>query len=120
MKVLVTGASGFVGQEVLGQLHAAGHQIRILARHPTSKRTQTQALDFAAEVHAGDILDVASLESGLKGIDAAIHLVGIISEVGTSTFENVHTQGTINIINAAKAAGVRRFVHMSAMGTRAN
>ena len=49
-----------------------------------------------------------------------IHLVGIISEVGESTFENVHTRGTGNIVAAARKAGVRRFVHMSALGTRPN
>ncbi|EEF60364.1 complex I NDUFA9 subunit family protein [Pedosphaera parvula] len=120
MKVLVTGASGFVGQEVLEKLHAAGHQSRILARHPTSMRTRTQASEFGAEVHAGDILDVASLARGLKGIDAVIHLVGIISELGESTFENIHIRGAENVVDAARIAGVRRFVHMSAMGTRAN
>jgi uncharacterized protein YbjT (DUF2867 family) len=120
MKIFITGALGFVGREILEKLHAAGHQSRILARHPTSKRTQAQAAKFGAEVIAGDILDVASLASGVKGVDAVIHLVGIISEAGNSTFENIHTRGTENVVNAAKAAGVRRFVHMSAMGTRPN
>jgi NADH dehydrogenase len=53
-------------------------------------------------------------------MDAVIHLVGIISEVGASTFENVHTRGTGNIAAAARQAGVSRFVHMSALGTRPN
>ena len=53
-------------------------------------------------------------------MEAVIHLVGIISEVGESTFENVHQRGTRNILAAAQQAGVRRFVHMSALGTRPN
>ena len=53
------------------------------------------------------------------GADAVIHLVGIINEIGTQTFENVHMHGTQNIIFAAQDANVRRFVHMSALGTRA-
>ena len=61
-----------------------------------------------------------SLPSGLEGMDAIIHLVGIISEVGQNTFENVHTLGTENILTAAKTAGVKRIVHMSALGTRSN
>ncbi len=49
-----------------------------------------------------------------------IHLVGIISEMGKNTFENVHTLGTQNIVAAAREAGVKRFVHMSALGTRSD
>jgi NADH dehydrogenase len=56
----------------------------------------------------------------MAGTDAVIHLVGIISEVGQSTFESVHTRGTQNVLAAAKMGGVRRFVHMSALGTRPN
>jgi NADH dehydrogenase len=51
-------------------------------------------------------------------MDAVIHLVGIISEVGESTFEKVHIHGTRNMVAAAQQAGVGRFVHMSALGTR--
>jgi NADH dehydrogenase len=56
----------------------------------------------------------------MAGCDAVIHLVGIISEAGSLTFENVHTRLTETMVRAAKQAGVRRFVHMSALGTRAN
>jgi NADH dehydrogenase len=73
---------------------------------------------YGAEAYAGDVLDVASLDGALKEMDAVIHLVGIIAEVGESTFEDVHTRGTGNIVAAAQKAGVRRFVHMSALGTR--
>jgi uncharacterized protein YbjT (DUF2867 family) len=69
-------------------------------------------------VHPGNVLEAASLEGALNGIEAVIHLVGIISEVGESTFENVHTQGTQNMVAAAQQSGVKRFVHMSALGTR--
>ncbi len=120
MKVFVTGASGFVGEEILQQLQRAGHSIRILARNPQSAAIQKIASRFGAEVHLGNILDVTSLPDGLKGVDAIIHLVGIISEIGQNTFENVHTLGTENIITAARTAGVRRFIHMSALGTRPN
>ena len=120
MKVLVTGATGFVGREIVRQLHAAGHTIRILARSPHSPRVQEAVSRCGAEVHPGDVLDAASLDGALNGMDAVIHLVGIISEVGESTFENVHTRGTGNMVAAARQAGVRRFVHMSALGTRPN
>lgn len=120
MKVLVTGGTGFVGREILRELHGAGHQIRLLARNPNSPAVQKLTADFGAEVHAGSVLDAASLEKSGDGADAVIHLVGIISEVGRQTYENVHTLGTQNIVAAAQRAGVKRFVQMSALGTRAN
>ncbi|MDB6125289.1 MAG: NAD-dependent epimerase/dehydratase [Pedosphaera sp.] len=66
------------------------------------------------------MLDTSTLPAGLKNIDAVIHLVGIISEVGRNTFEQVHTHGTQNMVVAAQQAGVKRFIHMSALGTRPN
>lgn len=120
MKVLVTGATGFVGREIVRQLHEAGHAIRILVRNCSSPRAQEASSRCGAETHPGDVLDAASLDGALSGTDAVIHLVGIISEVGDSTFENVHTRGTGNIVAAARQTGVRRFVHMSALGTRPN
>jgi NADH dehydrogenase len=118
MKVFVTGASGFVGEEIVRQLHAAGHSIRILARQPSSSRVQGAVSEYRAEVHAGNVLDADSLRGGLKDCEAVIHLVGIISEIGRNTFENVHTLGTKNVVAAAWEAGVKRFAQMSALGTR--
>lgn len=118
MKVFVTGATGFVGWEIARQLHEAGHAIRILARNRNSPRVRDALTRWGAEVHPGNVLEAATLDGALKGIEAVIHLVGIIAEAGESTFERVHTHGTRNILAAAQQAGVRRFIHMSALGTR--
>ncbi len=111
MKVLVTGGSGFVGREIVRQLLAAGHSPRVLARG-------VKAPTEAVETVRGSVLEPASLAGALTGCDAVIHLVGIISEVGAQTYERVHFEGTRNLLTAARAAGVRRFIHMSALGTR--
>lgn len=113
MKVLVTGGSGFVGREIVRQLRAAGHDVRVLAR---GVRSPQDGIEFIR----GSVLEPASLEPAVTGCDAIIHLVGIISEIGGQTYEHVHTDGTRNLLAAAKAAGVPRFIHMSALGTRAD
>jgi NADH dehydrogenase len=120
MKVFVTGATGFVGREIVRQLREAGHSIRVLARHRHSPQVQETISRWGAEVHPGNVLETASLEGALSGMEAVVHLVGIIAEVGESTFERVHADGTRNILAAAQQAGVRRFIHMSALGTRPN
>jgi len=115
MKVFVTGATGFVGEEIVRQLRQAGHSVRMLVRNKSLGEARERT---GADIHVGNILDAESLQGALKGIDAVIHLVGIISEVGESTFENVHMRGTRNVVAAAREQAVKRFVHMSALGTR--
>jgi NADH dehydrogenase len=119
-KVFVTGATGFVGREVLRQLHAAGYAARILARDPSLPRVREIENRLSIEVRSGDVThsDLGLLAEAMTGTDAVIHLVGIISEAGRSTFETIHTRGTKQVVAAAQRAGVRRFLHMSALGTR--
>jgi NADH dehydrogenase len=120
MKVLVTGGTGFAGREILRELHRAAHEIYFLSRRGHSAACYAIEEEFSGQLCSGDILDLKSLPEACAGMDAIIHLVGIISEVGRQTFENVHTLGTQNIVKAAQKTGVRRFIHMSALGTRPN
>lgn len=113
MKIVVTGGTGFVGREIVRQLLSGGHQVRCVAR---GGRPVQAGVDFVR----GSVLEFATLPSLFAGAEAVIHLVGIISEVGDQTFERVHTTGTANAVHAARAAGVPRFLHMSALGTRPN
>jgi len=119
MKIFVTGATGFVGQEVLKQLHAGGHVVRILVRNPESESARQVAERFQVELQPGTLFDIEALDRGVAGMNAVIHLVGIISEIGENTFYHVHTEGTQNVIAAVRSARIERFVHMSALGTRA-
>jgi NADH dehydrogenase len=120
MIVFVTGGTGFVGREIVRELNRAGHKLRLLVRHRKSPAAQEMVWRHAAELREGNVLDPASLPGALQGADAVIHLVGIISEVGEQTFENAHRRATQNMVGAAKATGVRRFLQMSALGTRAH
>ena len=120
MNVLVTGGTGFVGRAMVAELNRAGHTIHLLARHAGSENIASFAAKHSAQVRPGNILDPDSLTDACLGIDAVIHLVGIISEGGRQTYEAVHVEGTRNMIEASHRAGVKRFVHMSGLGTRPN
>ena len=120
MNVLVTGGTGFVGRHVLREIHRAGHELFFLSRRGHSAACYAIEDEFSGQIRSGDILDPKTLLDACAGMDAIIHLVGIISEVGKQTFENVHTRGTENLIRAAQHTGVKRFIHMSALGTRPN
>ena len=119
MRVLVTGATGFVGHEVVRQLREARHEVRIVARSEHAPAVLDLLSQFQVEVRLGDMLQPDSLRTVAAGVEAVIHLVGIISENGQSTFENVHLRATRSMVNSAQTAGVKRYVQMSALGTRA-
>src|ERR1043166_2982265 len=117
MKVFLTGATGFVGGNMLRRLLAEGHSVRALVRDPQKAGLADNA---KTELVAGDVVASAGLDEGMQGCDAVIHLVGIIVEKGSNTFERVHHLGTHNVVEAAKRTGIKRFVQMSALGVRAN
>jgi NADH dehydrogenase len=113
--ILVVGGTGFVGSHLIGRLRKDGLPVRAIVRSPR----KAQALkDLGVEVVAGDIADKASLEAAAAGAERVIHLVGIIQEAPGVTFRGVHVEGTRNLIEAAKKAGVRHFFYQSALGTR--
>lgn len=113
--VFLTGATGFVGGHLAARLAAEGHRIRCLVRRLDHRRA-AYLKDLDAELAAGDILNPDALREAIEGCGAVIHLVGIITEPPGFTFKQVHVKGTVNVLDAAAAAGVRRYVHMSALG----
>jgi uncharacterized protein YbjT (DUF2867 family) len=118
MNVLVTGGTGFVGREIVRQLRFSGHRAHLLVRDPESRLAQEVALQYSAKIRPGDVVVADSLRGVCAGMDAVIHLVGIISEIGDQTFDHVHGRGTQNMIFAAQDANVTRFLHMSALGAQ--
>lgn len=115
MNVAVSGATGFVGRHVVRELVARGHRVRALAH---SAPPPAQPADPGVQFVTGDVTRLGSLHGWLAQCDAVIHLVGIIQERGDATFQRVHVEGTENVVAAARAEGVGRMVHMSALGAR--
>ena len=103
-RIFVTGATGFVGRAVIHALRAEGYGVRCLVRRGSEGHLRGQE---AIERVEGDVLARETLERGIAGCDTVIHLVGIIREQPAThaTFERVHVQGTVNVLEAAAATG---------------
>lgn len=108
---LLTGASGYIGGQLLPALEGAGQRVRCLARDPASLRGVTGP---ATEVVQGDVTDPASLIAAMGGIDTAYYLVHSMSAAGS--FEDVDRAAARNFARAASEAGVRRIIYLGGLG----
>jgi nucleoside-diphosphate-sugar epimerase len=114
MRVLLTGGSGFLGSWVAEQLAAEGHVVRALVR-PASDRRALEKLP-GVQFAPGAIEDRASLTPAVEGVDAIVHVAGIVKARRPSDFFAVNTQGTKNLLDAALArGGLKRFVYVSSL-----
>jgi uncharacterized protein YbjT (DUF2867 family) len=112
MRVLVTGATGFVGPAVANAIVDAGHEVRALERKPGAWREAGIRCQSAVQ---GDVTDPGTIRLAVQDADVVVHLVGI-RQGKPEQFERVMIAGTRNLLAAAKEAGVRRMVLMSALG----
>lgn len=118
MQVCVLGGTGFIGQAILGRLGAAGHDVKVLTRNPAQCR-DLKVLPSVRFVRA-DVHDEATLEDQFHDCEVVINLVGILNESGLgrgsgAEFRKVHTELPQKCVRAARAAGVRRYLHMSGL-----
>lgn len=120
VRVLLTGATGFVGSFAVPALLEAGHEVVALVRSP-EKAARTLALrsvdPSSVRLHVGDILDRASIDAAVDGCDAAIHAaaaIGITSGGAVSVVDQ-NVGGTANVVGAALAAGCDPVVHISSV-----
>ena len=110
--ILVTGGTGFVGGHVVVALRRAGQRVRCLVRDVRSAEKPALA---GCDLVEGDMTHPATLRAAVDGADAVVHLVAI-RQGKDEAFERIMSQGTRDLVAAAEEAGVRRFVHMSALG----
>ena len=115
-KILVTGATGYVGRHVVARLLKDGYLVRALVR----KGSDRDAIEgHGVEFFEGSVTKRESLSGACNGCYGVIHLVGVINDV-EDTMEHIHIDGTRNIVDEAKAGGVKRFIYLSGLGSRAD
>jgi len=115
MHILIAGGNGFIGSHLVPELLAAGHEVTVLARTPDSN-----GMPDSVETVSGDITAYDSIESAVAGHDAVVNLVALSPlfkpSGGDKMHDEVHRHGTENLVRAAEAGGVGRFLQLSALG----
>ncbi len=111
--ILVTGGTGFVGGHVVHELRGRDLPVRCLVR---DLRRAARLAAWGCELVEGDVTDAESLSRALAGVDVVVHLVAI-RQGRREQFRRIMVEGTRDLLAAARDGGVRRFVHMSALGT---
>jgi len=107
----VTGATGFVGQSVLEHAARQGFEVRALARRKQEARASVEWVQ-------GDLSDERALKRLVQRASVVIHIAGVVNAPGPAGFEAGNVRGTLNMVNAALAAGVNRFIHVSSLSAR--
>jgi len=115
--ILVTGATGYVGSRIVQKLVEQGREVRVIARDVAAARAKLPA---GATVVAGDVTAPDTLPAAMAGVDTVINLVAIIRETHGATFERLNYQSTVFAVDAARKAGVHRWLQMSALGAMPN
>jgi NADH dehydrogenase len=115
--VTVFGGSGFIGRYVVQRLARAGWQVRVAVRRPNEALFLKTSGDVGQVTPvAANIRDDRSVAAAVAGADAVINLVGILYASGKQSFDAVQAKGAARIAAAAKAAGAKRFIQISAIG----
>ncbi|WP_380787452.1 NAD-dependent epimerase/dehydratase family protein [Sphingomonas sp. R86521] len=111
MILAITGGTGFVGSHLIDHALESGHTVRALARKPQARRVGVTWIEGALD-------RPKSLATLVEGADAVIHVAGVVNAPDRAAFGKGNIAGTEGILQATRAAGIRRFVHVSSLAAR--
>ena len=118
MRVLVTGATGFLGSHTAAAILRAGHEVRLLARRPerASSALEPHGVE-ATDVVRGDITDAESVAAAVEGCDAVVHTAAVIAmdAAGAEAMAATNVQGTRTVLDAGLAAGADPVIYISSV-----
>ena len=118
--VTIFGGSGFLGRHIVRALANEGWRVRAAVRRPnTANFLRPMGRVGQVQIVKANVRDDAAVDAAIRGADAVINLVGILSQSGSQRFEALHTEAAERIAKAAAAHGVGRLLHVSALGTSA-
>ena len=117
-RVLVTGATGFLGHSLVAELAAAGYRVRALVRESSDTR---QLQDLGAELCVGDVRDVASVNAAVESCAYVVHAAGLFRLWGEARdFERTNVEGTAYVLEAALRHSIKKLVHISTVAVAGN
>src|SRR3989442_12857854 len=115
MRVAVTGANGFVGRHLVARLLLGRHEVRALISERLGAEKELPGGGVGMDVRRADVRNPETLRGAFDGHDAVVHTVAVPTE-RKQRFAEVNVAGVANVVAEARRAGVRRIVHMSALG----
>jgi uncharacterized protein YbjT (DUF2867 family) len=118
--IVITGGSGYVGSHLVRRLAEAGQPVRAMVRSRARAEAEGRLGSLSVQWVEADVTRPATLAPALAGASAVIHTVAIAIEKGGRTYEEINYQGTVNLVEACKSAGLSRFINLSQLGADPN
>jgi uncharacterized protein YbjT (DUF2867 family) len=118
--ILVTGGSGFIGSHLVKRLIREQRAVRVLIHNRDRAEREGRLKNLDIEWIEGDVLQPETLYKAMQGVDSVIHTVAIAIEKGNLTFDRINYQGTVNVVDAAIQAKLKRLVNVSQLGAEAS
>ena len=118
--IAITGASGYLGSHLTRRLVESGYQVRAVIRNRAKAEQESRLGGLDVEWVEGDVTRPETLANAFVGATAVLHTVAVAIEKKRSSYEEINYRGTLNVVDAARNAGIRRFIYISQLGASAD
>lgn len=118
--ILVTGGSGYIGSHIVQRLVESGQQVKVMVHNRVRAEEEGRLRELNLQWVEGDVTKPETLRKAFEDVTVVIHTVAIAIEKGSRSYEAINYQGTVNVVDACKAAGVKRLINMSQFGARSD